>query len=726
MQLRTILLSSLSLVLAAACHAGPQTTAAVELVAAPAPEPESEAAPAPEPSASWAVLERGVAHRAGMTEVVLDPRGEAALTLDAEGGVRLWPTLQLAAAEPYRIPTHEPLSLSLAKRGTGFTLAFIATNNAAIVYTVEQPTDGPATIHESFALSPEDPLLELHVLDGGERILALGVDHRVRLYSRDGELISQIDERGFGPWQLRVSGGVGEPPKLAAILAQPLRVQPLQLVDDRLAIAGPARAVELDRGPNLNDLALSPDGTTVAALRRADKHGSQWSIELIDLATDTRKLIAGRAASKVRPRMHFHANDRLLLEDGSGVAWIVELAQAVEPRKLDDLHPDSKLAKRLAKQLIHPSIALPASGERDVSLPDDDKGIRMHASVVNGVRASIDVTAGRRLVVGALDQPKALSLAHPATKLLDAGLDASGSTVVWVNANALYVEAVGGAEVTVHEHELGSPIAVAVPKRGRAAIVGTRKAGLIDLDSGRLRAASTIPITPMQQASSRFVSNPDKTGWLGFLSDEREPKVWLLHVSGSLQVHEASADELATWGDLRGISNRVTKPLCVEHDLACEHAELFARDHAGRVMVADARALHLDDGGSWKTIELPGQRPTALVPSPAGHAVAIAKLRENWRHEIELSLVDSESGELLWTQTLAHAFGHAVLRWSADGTRLAVVAGYVGQVLAVEDGALLHERTHLPLEVRSIDASTPSEWTPDPVRNREMFSSFAD
>jgi hypothetical protein len=413
--MRAIVLASLSFMFAA-CHAAPQPAANVEPLANVAPEPKPEPVAAPKPTSSWAQaeLEHGVAHEATMTEIVLDPRGEAALTLDAAGGVRLWPQASSDGATPYRIPVHEPLWLSLAKRGEGFTLGFIATNNAASIYEVEVRRDGTATITERFAHTPEDPVLELHVLDGGERILVLGVDHRVRLYSSEGELLSTLDERSFGPWQLRVSDGVGEPPKLAAVLAQPLRVQPLRLVDDQLEIAGPARTVELDRGPNRNDLALSPDGATVAALRRADKYGRQWSIELIDLASDTRKLIAGRADTEVRPRMHFHENQRLLLESGSGNAWVVELAQAITVRKAEDVHPDSDLAKRLSRRLTHELITLPASAERNVELPDLDEGIRMHASVVNGMRASIDVDAQMVVHALALSRTDQTSLCSPA------------------------------------------------------------------------------------------------------------------------------------------------------------------------------------------------------------------------------------------------------------------------------------------------------------------------
>jgi len=396
------------LLMLAGCYAAPPEpvevdAAANEPAAALEPAPErAEPARTPEPSRRRAELERSASIHA-MTEVELDPRGEAALTLDSQGGVRLWPLLDAGPSQglPYRIPVHDPLWLSLAQAEGGYTLGFIGTNNAGAVYQVELPADGPASIVESFALSPEDPLLELHVLAGGARILALGVDHRVRLYAVDGELLSVIDERGFGPWQLRVTGGQDGTPKLAAMLAQPLRVQPLRLDGDQLEIAGPARAVELDRGPNRNDLALSPDGKTIAALRRPRGKRTQWSVELIDLETDARTLVAGRVDTKVRPRMHFVADDRLLLESGSGRGYMVDLGEALAPAKADDFDPGSKFAKRLAQRLDHEFITLAGSAEPDLWITEGDTGIRMHASVVNNVRASID-RAGWDLVTSAL------------------------------------------------------------------------------------------------------------------------------------------------------------------------------------------------------------------------------------------------------------------------------------------------------------------------------------
>src|SRR5690606_37305773 len=54
-------------------------------------------------------------HPSQMTEVVLDALGRAAITLDANGEVRLWPDLLAEAVSvPYALPVQEPVWMSLA------------------------------------------------------------------------------------------------------------------------------------------------------------------------------------------------------------------------------------------------------------------------------------------------------------------------------------------------------------------------------------------------------------------------------------------------------------------------------------------------------------------------------------------------------------------------------------------------------------------------------------
>lgn len=397
----------------AACHtpepnAEPQTKPSSETPTSP-----PEVAPA-STRVHTIALERSPA-KSRLTEIVLDPRAEAALTLEDSGEVRLWPSLapdQIEKASPWHLRLQDPIWMSLARarESGGFTIGVIDTTNAAqIVELVIGTPPGEARLEPRFAIPPTDPLLELLVLDGGERILALGVDHRLRLYDLDGRLLSQLDERSFAPWQLRSSGGDGsEPLHLAVILTAPLRIEQIEIVEDQLRRSAKPWPVELDRGPNRNDLALTADGRHAAALRRHQATGREWSVELIDLETGERKLLAGRLDTPVRARMHMLPRvggvARLLLESGSGRGHVVSLDQAVALRRDQDADPDSNFALALARSTEHPFIEIAAAAEDIALLPDIDTGLRMHASVVGRVRASMD-QSGKIEILTLDDQP---------------------------------------------------------------------------------------------------------------------------------------------------------------------------------------------------------------------------------------------------------------------------------------------------------------------------------
>lgn len=364
---------------------------------APGSEPGGEVDNQPaEPPAI--ALTRGLGHETRLTEVWLDPRASAALTLDAIGDVRLWPALpnpsapiepgSLAGFEPIRVPVREPLWLSLARAGErSLVVAAIDTAQAARVLAIDLDEAGNASFRERFAIPPRDPLLELHVLDGGERLLALGVDHRIRLYDGRGTLLSELTEYGLAPWQLRVAGPP-EAPQLAMVLAGPTRLQRFTITDYHLAKHGEARAFTLDRGPNGNDLALLPSGHVAAVLRRPKAKGPQWSLELHDLDTGEVRVMWGEIKATLRPRLLIVDDQWALLEDGISGYWL-DLRQAVVmpggeaapfelPEKLEELPPESHV------------ITLP------VPLPGTSQHTRRHASVVAGLRVTPD---GRTLLL---------------------------------------------------------------------------------------------------------------------------------------------------------------------------------------------------------------------------------------------------------------------------------------------------------------------------------------
>lgn len=382
--------------------------------------PEEDYEPPDQPT-----LLRGHAPLGELHEVVLDPSGSAALTLDTAGTVQLWPALASEAPDdgrktwPMTLPLQDPLWLSFAKTRTtyadgSFLLATIDTSNALQVFAIASVEDKPASVWQlerRFALPPKDPILEAHVLAGGERIVALAEDHSIRLYDDKGTLVAQLTQPGFVPWQLRVgsmdeAGRVG----MVAMLTQPLRVQSVVLTGDQLRLEGEPRSVELDRGPNRNDLELSPDGRTIAALRRAYGKGKNWSVELIDLASDERKLIAGKVDVTVRPRMHYVDDARLLLESGRGKGYWVDLVKAKPLRKPEDADPESSFAKSMADRMAdeHAKVPLPGALERLEDLPDDDRGLRFQSTTAGGIRAAVDDTGV--LIIDPLDHPHHLEL----------------------------------------------------------------------------------------------------------------------------------------------------------------------------------------------------------------------------------------------------------------------------------------------------------------------------
>lgn len=406
--------------LLAACSTTSDTKAAP--TSSDAPASSQPASPIAEPASPWAAakpLARGGGHGVDIREVWLDPDASAALSLDGLGEVRLWPALagELAELAPVRLPIDEPATLSFARTGEGsFLIATIDTAQLGRVFEVRADASGEFEVIERMRFAGDDPLFELHVLPGGERIVALGVDHRLRLFDRAGTELDELSEHGFAPWQLRFVGR-GESLAAALVLAQPTRVQRLSLAGDRLAVVGEPRRVFNDRGPNLNDLQLTPDGKHVTAFRRPKAKGQAWSLELIDLESGEVRVMKGEVESRIRPRLHLVDGTRALLEDGAGFGHWIDLRGGVVmppdfvlPEDLDDL-PD-------AAAVVATRVPLAGSIERE----------RWHASVVAGLRA---VPEGQAILLDPLDDDTHRRLGHARAHVTDVGFTEDGEQVVW-------------------------------------------------------------------------------------------------------------------------------------------------------------------------------------------------------------------------------------------------------------------------------------------------------
>jgi hypothetical protein len=650
-------------------------------------------------------ITRGAGHTPH--EVELDPRGQAALTIDALGSVCLWPAIRTrdpATAAPYTLPVQEPLWMSLAQADDGsFVVALIDTTNAGQVVAVTPKHDDTheAKLTPLFAIPPDDPLLELHALDGGQRVLALGVDHRVRLYDRSGALLSVIDERSFGPWQLRVVQATpGEPPKIAAILAQPVRVQSLELRDDRLSIVSEPRAVVLDRGPNRNDLLMSPDGRTVAALRRPRARGREFSIELIDLITDQRRLVAGKTDSKIRARMHFVDAERILLESGSpsGRGVWVELAKAELLADPADADPDSKLAERLYKTSFD-MISVPASAERKPEYyeaefdPPWDQGVRFHASVVAGVRVNIERLEGAghtSLIVDPLDSDRHLLISHGYGDGSDApvrgALDHAGTRLAIAGSSTLRVTNLedGTSVLDETKHGASGILQLAFADPNRLLLVDDKgRLKLFELPSGAVVAATKLDFT--WSIGGIVYRASESGGVLAWRSGRpRDPERLLEIRDGQLgAATELARAERPLWLEILDLSDAEAGTLFgMTEDQADTSVDEYTSTRDGRLIYTERSArppMWIHAGAEKTRLRLPAGQARELSVSPDGSKIAVVQFRSRdddiggfrsrgGSSDFLLSVLDLASGERLWTW--GSHMSIAMPSWSGDGQRL--------------------------------------------------------
>jgi hypothetical protein len=447
---------------------------------APTPDDPGEQPPSPPPSAA---LLRGLGHEATITEVWLDARASAALTLDREGGVRLWPALppaqtKLDALAPIRVPVLEPAWLSFARVGEReFLLATIDTAQATRVMSITLDDAGQARVRDRFAIPPSDPLLELHVLESGTRLLALGVDHRIRLYDADGKLLAELREHGLIPWQLRLAGPP-EATKFAMVLAGPTRLQRFEITGDQLRKLGEPRPVVLDRGPNGNDLALLPAGKAAVVLRRPKAKGPQWSIEVHDLDSGEVRVLWGEIEGKWRPRMHVLDDTHVLLEDGIA-GYTVDLSKAVA------MPAPFELPKQLEK--------LPAESHVTVEklpLPGTTRETRRNASVVAGVRV---IPRERGFVLDPINDARHFELGHRGIAVGDLALDEGGKLLAAIYAEQVIVEtlATGTAQAATCAPE--KPTLVRFTDADHLLLVGASEARICAWASSKVVATLELP-----------------------------------------------------------------------------------------------------------------------------------------------------------------------------------------------------------------------------------------
>jgi hypothetical protein len=692
--MRLTSLPALMLLAATAC-----ATAVTPTPPAPPPTPAPLAqpvatTPTPAPTPETLVLPAAL-QQVVMTEIMLDPRGNAAITFDEAGGARLWPDLRAQAPAPIALPFTEAASASLAAAGERrFIVAAIDTAGATRVGQVDIDAQG-ARWQTLFELPATDPLLEIHVLDGGARLLALGLDHRLRLYDPQGNARSIIDTPSFIPWQLRVAQRPDKPPAIVAVLANPVRAQPISLTGDTLTIAGEARMVALDQGPNHNDLALSPDGTFVTALRRPKAEGRGWYLERIDLASGERRWLAGDVDTLVRPRLHLVEPNRALLEGGSGKGFWIDLSAAQLPP------PGVPFDRKL----------LPRTQTKIVAVPGSTEDSRMWSTVAAGVRV---VAEREALLVDPLTSDEHLRIAAETFRPTLVALDVTGERLAWVHAGHLLVETFGQPAPPRTIATLDRPVKVlAFVDPARLILVDDRgSVTLRRFDDGAV--LGQVKALPSWLALAAYHPGGKDSGTLAVTGKaERDPVILVPVDASGLGAHrKATESERTSWPEL-GLPAAEYKRQQAQLRAATGDDTLVVsrtyRAEAWSYLLTrspNRRIYRLRDTQA-ESFELIREGYHWLAPSPGSPLVAVIEDTSS-DDPRAMSIIDfgRDTPRKLWGRAYPQ-FANDIA-WSADGARL-VIAADPALMFDATTGALLLERHHLGLTVQHLpDAKPPA------------------
>ena len=172
---------------------------------------------------------------------------------------------------------------------------------------------------------------------------------------------------------------------------------------------------------------VSPDGTTIAALRKPRSRKSRVTIELVDLATDQRRLLAVETDDRALPRLHWVDDGHLLLESGTGHGFRVDLSKAI-PWTGETGRDETDGVAAMAVE--------------EVALPYSEGSLRSHASVIAGIRL---VPTSDSLVLDPLDEDVHRKIGGEPVRPRSVALDADGGRVAWSSGGKVMVEALDAA-----------------------------------------------------------------------------------------------------------------------------------------------------------------------------------------------------------------------------------------------------------------------------------------
>ncbi len=179
---------SAGLIVLAACGTPVRTTPPRDRISAPLVDAAVDAAPVP-PNALVGFDRRRrmieAPHGGTITQVAVTEEASAAVSVDDQGGVRLWPALD-GTLEPRIVDLPAPRAIAIAADRRGFVLAAIDAAGGLVLQVVDR--DGLTVQRASLAADPAFDRVELT----GAGALALRTDESLVLVADDGTITSQL------------------------------------------------------------------------------------------------------------------------------------------------------------------------------------------------------------------------------------------------------------------------------------------------------------------------------------------------------------------------------------------------------------------------------------------------------------------------------------------------------------------------------------------------------
>jgi len=630
-------------------------------------------ATAPPPQIDSLELDRmplvAAAHHAPLTAVHLDPRGRAALTLDADGEARLWPDVRASAgALPWALPLGQRVWISFAEVGPSvFVIAAIDGNGLTRLGRVDINA-GTARWETVNELPIDSAMLEVHVLRDG-RFVALSRSRRISLHARNGDWLAYLEPGPEAPQQLRVAEPPDGPPVIVAVFADPVRVRSIRTDEHKLAFVGARRAIALAQSPGRDELAISPDGTFLTALHRTGG-GQTWSLERITLATSESRWISGVFTGSSAPRVQFIDPTHVLFASDQGQGLSIDLTAAVS---------DPTRARATAR--THVLLA----GSSAAALQSSVAAAR--------TRAFVD---GDTLTVQSLTDGQRLSITTAAFEPTGVALDPNGERVAWLVGGRLITERLGdpAAPRTIATFQHAPKLIVFIAPE-RLLVAGSSDVTLLSaIDGARVRTHRFRD--PTGATAVAYHAFGEAHGELAWVDPSDSTSGGVLAVDGDdLGPQRELTAASSRWPELLptplGERQRVATLLSVvDAELTpaprAEGAPLYVatRDRLAQIRPDGIKTISLDRGG-------------VRTMAAAGHRVAVFESDDDEDFMV-LGMYDfsGSTPRRLWARALATTA--ATLHWSADGRRLAVTAAG-GLVLDADSGAALLTRRDLGLSV---------------------------